>query len=313
MTAAAAEEQSASRPPRDELVRAIGGGLELRDDDDAGAPRLVGHFARFGEWAEIDSVFEGHFLERVAPGAFKKTIAENRDRIKVLFQHGLDPQIGDKPLGRIEVLREEEEGPYYEVPLLDASYVRELLPGLRAGLYGASFRFSVQRETFDRSAPVSEHNPEGLPERTLKELALREFGPVTFPAYAGATAGVRSMTDDFLLGRYRGAIAAGLLDRMDTEDLSTLAQMIELGTEYIDEQDEPDDQRNIPVMQGVLAELASLIPREVSEADELELDDDESADRRAPSEHAAHRAPAGGTPRTTESTWPKAGPDVWEV
>jgi len=307
----AAEEQTANRPPRDELVRAIGGGLELRDDA-AGAPRLAGHFARFGEWAEIDSVFEGHFLERVAPGAFKKTIAENRDRIKVLFQHGLDPQIGDKPLGPIDVLREDDAGPYYEVPLLDASYVRELLPGLRAGLYGASFRFSVLRETFDRSVEPSEHNPEGIPERTLKEVALREFGPVTFPAYAGATAGVRSMTDDFLLGRYRGALAAGLLDRMDTEDLSTLAQMIELGTAYIDEQDEPEDAPNIPVMQGVLSELASLIPREVSEADELE-DEDESADRRAPSADAAHRGTSDGTPRTTESTWPKVGPDVWEV
>jgi hypothetical protein len=26
-----------------------------------------------------------------------------------------------------------------------------------------------------------------------------EFGPVTFPAYAGATAGVRSLTDDYIL------------------------------------------------------------------------------------------------------------------
>jgi phage head maturation protease len=131
--------------------------------------------------------------------------------MRVLFQHGQDPQVGDKPLGPIDVLAEDKRGAYYEVPLLDAPYVREILPGLRAGLYGASFRFSVQREEFDRDAEPSDHNPQGLPERTLKEVAVREFGPVTFPAYAGASAGVRSLTDDFILGRYRLSELAPLL------------------------------------------------------------------------------------------------------
>jgi hypothetical protein len=35
-----------------------------------------------------------------------------------------------------------------------------------------------------------------LPERTIKELRLFEFGPVTFPAYQSATAGVRSSEAD---------------------------------------------------------------------------------------------------------------------
>jgi hypothetical protein len=52
-------------------------------------PTLFGHFAVFNEWTEIDSMFEGHFLERIAPGAFKKTFREQQQ--KVLFQHGQDP------------------------------------------------------------------------------------------------------------------------------------------------------------------------------------------------------------------------------
>lgn len=167
-------------------------------DEEAGDGSLMfGHFAVFNEWTEINSWFEGHFMERLAPGSMRKTIRENRDAIKVLFQHGADPQIGDKPLGPIDDLREDDRGGYYEVPLLEADYVRnDVLPGLQAGLYGASFRFQVMREEFETEPGPSDTNPSGLPERTIKELRLFEFGPVTFPAYQSATAGVRSTNAD---------------------------------------------------------------------------------------------------------------------
>jgi HK97 family phage prohead protease len=158
-------------------------------------PTMFGYFAVFNELTEIDSFFEGHFMERIDPKAFNKTFRENRDGMKVLFQHGLDPQIGDKPLGPIDELKSDEVGGYYEVPLLNAPYVRsDVLPGLEAGLYGASFRFRVMRELFDEEPDPSDTNPEGLPERTIKEAQVLEFGPVTFPAYSSATAGVRAIS-----------------------------------------------------------------------------------------------------------------------
>lgn len=184
--------------PRDNLFRAAEPHYELRADNDGAMPTLHGHFAVFNQWTEINSVYEGRFLERIAPGAFKKTIRENRGNVKVLFQHGRDPQIGDKPLGPINTLREDGDiGVAYEVPLLDTSYNRDLIPGLEAGLYGASFRFSVVREEINDKPRRTKTNPDGLPERTVTELRLAELGPVTFPAYTGATAGVRSLTDEF--------------------------------------------------------------------------------------------------------------------
>ena len=30
-----------------------------------GMPTMVGHFATFGDWYEVDSVLEGHFLESI--------------------------------------------------------------------------------------------------------------------------------------------------------------------------------------------------------------------------------------------------------
>jgi HK97 family phage prohead protease len=188
------------QPPKESLIRATPPGrVELRAAGDGGMPTMTGHFAVFNEWTEISSMFEGNFMERIAPRAFAKTFREQTP--KVLFQHGQDPQVGDKPLGAVVDLREDATGASYEVQLLDTAYNRDLLPGLEAGLYGASFRFRVMREEINDEPVPSASNPRGLPERTIKEAQVMEFGPVTFPAYASATAGVRSMTDEFVVAR----------------------------------------------------------------------------------------------------------------
>src|SRR5438128_5869235 len=144
------EGASSGRPPRDSLIRGVFP-LELRAAAaDANMPTLIVRFAVFNRWTEIDSVWEGQFKEQVAPGSFKKTMQESRANMRVLFNHGKDPSIGDKVLGPIDQLREDEEGGYGEVPLLDTSYNRDLLPGLEKGLYGASFRFSVMKEAWNQ-------------------------------------------------------------------------------------------------------------------------------------------------------------------
>jgi len=203
------------RPPRDNLIRALSQSPELfraaaaddgDDDDKKKMPTMRGHFAVFNQWTEINSFWEGEFLERISPGAFKKTFKENRDSMRVLFQHGQDFQVGDKPLGPISDLREDGDGAYYEVPLLDTSYNRDILPGLEANLYGASFRFQVMKEELVQNPKANPENPRGIPERTIKEARVMEFGPVTFPAYPAATAGVRanavrSLTDAYVVGQ----------------------------------------------------------------------------------------------------------------
>jgi HK97 family phage prohead protease len=184
-------------PPRDGLVRAISG-CEVRDAPagDASPGTLVGHLAVFNQWSEINSLHEGHFLERISPDAFNNTLTSNRAP-KVTFNHGKDPQLGDKVLGIPSVLEPDDYGVRYEVPLFDTSYNRDLAPGLRAGAYGSSFRFNVLADDFNKRAKASEYNPKGLPERTVRDLVMPEFGPVTFPAYEGASAGMRSLTDRF--------------------------------------------------------------------------------------------------------------------
>jgi phage head maturation protease len=181
-----------------DLVRAVNltGATELQAADD-GPRTLVVRFSQFDTWYEIDSVWEGRFLERTARGAFAKTLRESGAQMRIQFDHGHDPQIGSKLLGKPRSWYEADDSPVVEVELFDTSYVRDLLPGLEAGVYGSSFRFRVVREEWDDAPTRSAHNPDGLPERTLKELRVLESGPVTWPANPDATAGLRSLTDDF--------------------------------------------------------------------------------------------------------------------
>jgi HK97 family phage prohead protease len=197
--------------PREPLYRGLAVAPEIRaEDDTAAGSTMHGHFAVFDTWTEIHSWFEGDFLERLSPGAFAKTIAEQRDQVKVQFDHGYDTFVGDSPLGVIETITEDERGVYYEVPLLDTDYNRErVLPMLQGrtidgrnlgSVLGASFRFKVIKDEWDEEPGRSDHNPDGLPERSINEVRLYEFGPVVFPAYPDATAGVRSLslTDHYL-------------------------------------------------------------------------------------------------------------------
>lgn len=204
--------------PQVDVIRALDAGIELRHDDDQGLGTLVLRFSRFNVWYEVDSFWEGLFLERTKPGSFKQTIREDREQMRVLFNHGMDFQLGDKVLGPIDDLREDPDSPVGEVPLFDTSYNRDLLPGLEAGVYGSSMRMRVLEEKWDDEPKASDHNPKAIPERTILRVRVLEFGPVTFPANPDATAemasaAVRSLTDQFyerLRHRDESAFAAAV-------------------------------------------------------------------------------------------------------
>lgn len=185
--------------PTDNLIRSRYGAdtIELRDDTDGDGRTLHGHFAVFDTWTEINSIFEGRFLERVAATAFDAAFADTKG-VRVLYEHGADPSIGNKPIANPTVMRSDDVGAYYEAELFDAGYVNDLLPALRAEQLGASFRFRVTDEEWTEPKRSTEHNPERLPERTVRSVNLYEFGPVTWGAYPDATAGVRSGTDSFI-------------------------------------------------------------------------------------------------------------------
>jgi phage head maturation protease len=213
--------------PRENLFRAVYAVLPVSDnpppavsmrdaDDDEGEDgrtlQLQWYVAN--RWTEIRSFWEGHFMERIALGAARKTIKENRANMRILLQHGYDPSIGEKPIAPVDTVEENDLGGYAEGRLFDGLDPL-VVDGLRAGQYGASFRFSVMREEIEEEPGESEHNPKGLPERTIKEMRVMEFGPVTWGAYSEASAGVRSITDEVHFGALRGMPAERLSEIAD--------------------------------------------------------------------------------------------------
>ena len=187
---------------RENLVRASEP-LAFRADGEPSDGRLgtiVGTLVNYGQWYEVDSRLEGRFMERVMPGAFAKTFAENRSRMQIIFDHGQDRAIGRKPLGPLEDVQDNSQRLVYSGALLDTSYNRDLAPGLRAGVYGSSHLFSIPNrdgESWNFRPKPSPENPEALPERTIREARIKELGPTPFPTAIGTSASMRSLTDDY--------------------------------------------------------------------------------------------------------------------
>lgn len=258
--------------PKSDLIRAVfQSGAELRADDTVdGEPdvpkTLFGHLAVFNKWTEIRSSWEGNFMEMMAPGAFSKTISENRQNIKVLYDHGMDPQLGNKPLGPIKELREDGTGVYYEVELIDTNYNEDfIIPAASAGLLGASFRFQVVRDEWDDMPKKSGDNPNGIPERTIREVKMAEFGPVTFPAYTAATAGVRGR-QEFNLWR-----------DLDDDDRSEFAAFL-VRARFKDAVETRDDDALEDVAPETIEDPSSLTTDSESEGVEETLDPSTSED-----------------------------------
>lgn len=166
------------------VVRSVD--FELRNRGDDGYT-LEGYAAVFNTRTLIDS-FEGRFEEQIAPGAFKKTLSERAGKVVLQFDHGQHPLVGSIPLGRIDVLREDERGLLVRARLSKNWMVEPVRDAIAAGaISGMSFRFQVMAEKWDDDGPV--------PLRTITELKLYEVGPVVFPAYEDTVVGVRALAD----------------------------------------------------------------------------------------------------------------------
>ena len=85
--------------------------LIFRDEDDQAT--VEGLVVPYETWSEVDSVMEGHFLERFAVGSLKKTFAEGMRRAKGYFEHGRDRAFGGAPIMDVTETWETPQGPMF--------------------------------------------------------------------------------------------------------------------------------------------------------------------------------------------------------
>ena len=180
-----------------------------RDEDGL---TLDGYGAVFDSWTEIADA-QGLYRERIAPGAFRRTLGQ---RMPVLqFDHGQHPLIGSIPLGRITSINEDAHGLRVRAKLSDNWLVEPVRDAIRDGaVTGMSFRFRVMDDEWARGA-------DGMDERTIREVALLEVGPVVFPAYSETSVSVRSIVAALVDDETRHEVARALLVN-DPESFATI-------------------------------------------------------------------------------------------
>jgi len=155
--------------------------LEVRAKDGE-AKKIVGYASVFNQITNI-----GYFDERVAPGAFTRSLTERPD-VRALWDHDSSFPIGRVGAGSLE-LKEDGTGLYVEITPPDTQAGRDTLELVRTGhITGMSFGFMPMPDGADWSIV------EGREVRTLTDVDLFEISVVTFPAYEGTSAEARSAT-----------------------------------------------------------------------------------------------------------------------
>ena len=157
--------------------------IEMRVNAAEGQPTKIG-----GHAAKFDSLSEdlGGFRERIAPGAFSKTIQSGD--IRALWNHDANIVLGRNKAGTLR-LSEDIAGLAFEVDMPDTQLVRDMVmaPIVRGDVNQCSFGFST---VADKWAKV-----DGEWIRTLLECELFDVSPVTYPAYNSTDVAARSMQE----------------------------------------------------------------------------------------------------------------------
>lgn len=151
--------------------------VELRADGPDEADLIRGYAAVFDQLSED----LGGFRERIAPGAFRRSV-ESGD-VRALWEHNPQYVLGRTRAGTL-ALAEDARGLRVEIRPPDTVWAGDLRRSLERGdVNQMSFGFTVRDETWDQE--------DGATVRTLKDVDLFDVSIVTFPAYPQTSAEAR--------------------------------------------------------------------------------------------------------------------------
>ncbi len=185
--------------------------FEVREaPDESTGMKFSGWAARYGEPS-----LPLPFTERIAPGAFSRTL-KSRNDVKMFVNHS-DLHVLASTRSKTLTLEDRPEGLWVEAQLpRNVSYANDLSELIKAGICRTmSFGFTTVKD---------EWSPDGA-ERTLHEVRLHEVSAVTSTAaYPTTSASVRNLT---LIARRT---------QTDVEVLGEAIAALESGTDLTDAQ-----------------------------------------------------------------------------
>ena len=167
--------------------------IEARQADD-GTMRMAGYAAVFNE-----ASLPLPFIEKIAPGAFTKTLQETPD-VRLLANHEGLPMARTKN-GTMR-LYEDETGLYFEAELANTQEARDLYTLVERGdVDQMSFAFRVIRQNWSKDRT----------ERTLTEVSLADgdVSIVTYPAYPATSVEAREAIKRAILQIKEGREVSG--------------------------------------------------------------------------------------------------------
>lgn len=155
-------------------IRSIGGVQALGN-------RVEGYAAIFNTEADL-----GEFRERIAPGAFTRTL-DSRRNIRALYDHQSGAVLGTTN-GKTLELREDAKGLHFVLELPDTTTGRDVAELVKRGdVAGCSFGFQVAKggDKWEQRG--------GKMVRTLTDVTLAEITLTADPAYVDTELALRSM------------------------------------------------------------------------------------------------------------------------
>lgn len=148
----------------------------------SGRSRLEGHAAVFRQYADL-----GSHLEEVASTAFDEVMNDPEDDPRGLFNHDPSKILGRKRAGTLRY-SVDSEGLPFTIDLPDTTYANDLRVSMQRGdVDQCSFAFIPHLSSWHKA-------PDGRPlERQDMVRRLLDLSIVTYPAYAGTDAALRTM------------------------------------------------------------------------------------------------------------------------
>lgn len=159
--------------------------IEVRSTQGEGETQIRtigGYVVRFNQRSQL---IWGEFYERVAKGAFSRSLQENV--IKAFWNHRSDFVLGSTKPGTLR-LQEDDIGLAFEIDLPNNTWGNDAYESVQRGdVDGVSFGFYVRNDTWQYL------KEEDVYERTLLDVNLFEVSPTPFPAYQDSEVSQRSI------------------------------------------------------------------------------------------------------------------------